>query len=98
LSEERVEAMRPEFTGSRWATLQAEAHLLETQAVIRREISRGIIRVVPAPGGGIRIIPTSGISSVEEPEPTAAVGLVPEAQHRRDPSFESKGSPDEQRS
>ena len=77
----------PEFTASRWATLQAKAHLPETQAVIRREISRGIIRVVPAPGGGIRIIPTSGISSVEEPEPTAAVGLVPEVQIGGNPSF-----------
>ena len=75
----------PESAGSRWATLQAKAHLPETQAVIRREISRGIIRVVPAPGGGIRIIPTSGIRSVGTPEPTAAVGLGPDVQHRREP-------------
>jgi hypothetical protein len=39
----------------------------EIQAIIRHEISRGTIRVVPAPGGRIRIIPTDG-STVEESE------------------------------
>ena len=64
--------MRPESIASRWETLQAKAHLPEVQALIRREISRGEIRVVPAPGGGIRIIPTNGTMPVEEPEPVAA--------------------------
>jgi hypothetical protein len=55
---------------SHWGALQAKARLPEVQAIIRREITRGTIRVVPAPGGGIRIIPTDGCT-VEEPEPAA---------------------------
>jgi hypothetical protein len=67
--------MEPESTSSRWATLEAQAHLPEVQAVIRREIMHGDIRVVPAPGGGIRIIPFNGSSPVEEPAPAAAEEL-----------------------
>jgi hypothetical protein len=52
-----------------WATRQARAHLPEVQPIIRREIYGGNIRVVPAPSGGIRIIPTDG-SVVEEPHST----------------------------
>jgi hypothetical protein len=78
-------AMKPEFAGSRWETLQSEAHLPEIQAIIRREILRGTIRVTPAPGGGIRIIRTSGISPVVEPEPFAAVGLGIDEHPRREP-------------
>jgi hypothetical protein len=37
--------------------LQANAHLPEVQEEIRRGIRLGTIRVVPMPGGGIRIIP-----------------------------------------
>lgn len=55
-----------------WGNLQAKAHLPEVQAIIRREIARGTIRVVPAAGGGIRIIPTDG-SAVEESEPAPCV-------------------------
>ena len=77
--------MRPESAASRWETLQAKAHLPEAQDIIRREISRGEIRVVPAPGGGIRIIPASGTRPIEEPEPSAAVELGLDEDHRRGP-------------
>jgi hypothetical protein len=60
-------AMRPEPRASRWESLQAKAHLPEVQAMIRREISRGEIRVVPASGGGIRIISERDTSVVDEP-------------------------------
>ena len=73
--ERKVVAMRPESIASRWESLQAKAHLPEVQALIRREISRGDIRVVPAPGGGIQIIPTNGTMPVEEPVSIAASGL-----------------------
>jgi hypothetical protein len=69
-------AMRPESAASRWETLQVKAHLPEVQAIIRREISRGEIRVAPAPGGGIRIIPELDTSPVEESESSAAAGLA----------------------
>src|SRR5262249_42007549 len=39
------------------ARLQAEAHDPEVQARIAEAIREGLIRVVPAPGGGIRILP-----------------------------------------
>ena len=55
-----------------WGNLQAKAHLPDIQAIIRQEIYRGTIRVVPAAGGGIRIIPTDG-STVEESEPPLRV-------------------------
>jgi hypothetical protein len=45
---------------SRWQALQAEAHRPEVREVIRREIARHTIRVVPGPDGGIRIIPCAG--------------------------------------
>ena len=59
--------MRPESRGSIWEELEATAHLAEVQAIIREEIMRGEIRVVPAPGGGIRIIPLEDVIPVEEP-------------------------------
>jgi hypothetical protein len=65
--EREAVVMRPEQAASRWEFLQAKADLPEVQAMIRREISRGEIRVVPAPGGGIRIIRESETSPVEEP-------------------------------
>jgi hypothetical protein len=54
----------------RWGALQAKAHLPEIQAIIRREIARGTIRVAPAPGDGVDIIRSDG-GMVEEPEPAA---------------------------
>ena len=68
--------MRPEPAASRWDNLQLKAHLPEVQAIIRREIARGEIRVMPAPGGGIRIIPEIDSSPVHEPESRAASGLA----------------------
>jgi hypothetical protein len=65
--------IRPEFAVARWGALQAKAHLPEVQAIIRREIARGTIRVAPAPGGGIRIIPAAG-STVEGPESAPRAG------------------------
>jgi hypothetical protein len=67
--------MRPETAGSGWKTLQEKAHLPEVQTIIRHEISRGTIRVIPAPGGGICILPTSGNSPIEEHSPFAVIGL-----------------------
>jgi hypothetical protein len=66
--------MRPESAASRWETLQVKAHLPEVQALIRREIASGEIRVVPAPGGGIRIISDSDTTPVEQPGSSAAAG------------------------
>jgi hypothetical protein len=63
--------MKPESMRSRWEILEAKAHLPEAQDIIRREISRGEIRVVPAPGGGIRIVPVNDVDPVEEPAPDA---------------------------
>jgi hypothetical protein len=59
-----------ESAAHRWGALQARAQLPEVQAIIRREIALGTIRVATAPGGGIRIIPTDG-GMIEEPEPAA---------------------------
>jgi hypothetical protein len=50
--------IRSQQSASHWEALQASAHLPETQDIIRREIRRGTIRVTPASGGGIRIVPT----------------------------------------
>jgi hypothetical protein len=41
----------------RWGDLAASAHEPWAQAEIRRGIRAGEIRVAPAPGGGIRILP-----------------------------------------
>src|SRR5206468_12243934 len=65
-----IMGIRRESASSHWGALQAKAHLPEVQAIIRREIFRGNIRVVPVPRGGIRIIPTDGCA-VEEPELTS---------------------------
>ena len=63
--------MKQDPTANRWEILQAGAHLLEVQEIIRAEISRGTIRVVPAPGGGIRIrVPMNRVSPLEDNEPS----------------------------
>lgn len=77
--------MKPDSAHSRWENLQAKAHLPEVQVIIRHEISRGTIRVVPAPGGGIRIIPESGTQPIERPVPSAIVGLGLDEAERREP-------------
>ena len=46
-----------------WTVLQSKAHDPAVQAVIAEAIEDGMIRVVPAPNGGIRIIP---LDDVEE--------------------------------
>jgi hypothetical protein len=75
--------MAPQSAGARWRTLQAKAHLPEAQEVIRREIFKGTIRVVPGPGGGIRIIPMTDGEPIEEPEPFPfAVGVCDQAPRR----------------
>jgi hypothetical protein len=86
-------AMQPESAGSPWEALRAKAHLPEVQAIIRREITRGAIRVVPAPGDGIYIILLQGGHPLEEFEPSAlaVTGLedghpsVPPAHRRENP-------------
>jgi hypothetical protein len=63
--------MSPSREAAHWEALQARAHLPEAQEEIRREIRRGVIRVVPAAGGGIRIIPQpEGPPAVEAMPPT----------------------------
>jgi hypothetical protein len=47
--------------------LEANAHLPEVQELLQQEIRRGTIRVVPKPGGGIRIVP---VGEPESDEPT----------------------------
>ena len=59
--------MRSEQAASRWESLRVKAHLPEVQAMIRREVSRGEMRVVPAPNALIRIIRESETGAVEEP-------------------------------
>jgi hypothetical protein len=71
-------SMCPKVTDPRWEALRATAHLPEVQAVIRREIIRGAIRVVPASGDGIRFIPMRGRSPLGEFEPSPLDVLGPE--------------------
>jgi hypothetical protein len=62
------------MTDPTWRDLEANAHLPEVQEIIQQEIRRGTIRVVPKPGGGIRIVPVGEPESDEltetEPLPT----------------------------
>jgi hypothetical protein len=60
--------MKPDSAANRWEMLQARAHLPKVQEIIRGEIYRGTIRVVPAPGGGIQIMPTNEVSPLEDNE------------------------------
>ena len=66
--------------------LPAKAHLPEVQAIIRREIIRGTIRVAPEQGGGIRIIPTDGCK-VQEPELTPRAFREHRQPTRREPDL-----------
>ncbi len=69
--------MKPHEQGTSWSMLEANAHLEEVQEIIRSEISRGMIRVVPSPGGGIHIIPMVTHASPERP-PLFRVVKAPE--------------------
>ena len=65
--------MMPESKSAWWATLEANSHDAGVQAIIRREISCGSIRVVSAPGDEIHIISASGTGLVREPEPSTDI-------------------------
>ena len=74
-----------------WGNLQAKAHLPEIQTVIRQEVYRGTIRVVPAAGGGIRIIPADG-SMVEESEPAPRAVFEQDHTIRSEPALRIRRS------
>jgi len=48
--------MMPQRSAAYWTKLEAGADQLHVQAQIREAIHQGLIRVKPAPGGGIRIM------------------------------------------
>jgi hypothetical protein len=54
---------RPSDARLRW--LEANAHRPEVQDEVRQEILKGTIRVIPAPGDGVRIIP---VRAAERPD------------------------------
>ncbi len=70
--------MNPHEQGTGWSTLEANAHLEDVQEIIRSEISRGMIRVVPSRGGGIRIIPIVGHSAPAPAFPEFRLVMSPE--------------------
>jgi hypothetical protein len=51
--------MRP-FDNTDWTSLERNCHREEAQDAIGFAIREGMIRVIPAPNGGIRIIPLAG--------------------------------------
>ena len=65
--------MKRESAGSRWEPLQVKSHVSEARANIRRGISRGVLRVVPAAGGGNRMIRLMDNSITRTPTLSAAV-------------------------
>jgi hypothetical protein len=67
-------AMRLNSDQSRWKALERNAHRPDVQALIRREIRKGTIRVVPDLKCGIRIIPISPETKTPPPRgnPNAA--------------------------
>jgi hypothetical protein len=83
--------MSPRSGSSRWRSLQAEAHSPEAQEVIRQEIFKGTIRVVPGPDGGIRIIPCE---TDDGPRSWAlSAGREPDPGHRSQETVMSVGMP-----
>ena len=77
--------MQPGFARSPWENIRAKAHLPEVQSLIRAGITRGEIRVAPAPGGGICIIPACGTGPAARSELVMTVGPRLEKDHRRAP-------------
>jgi hypothetical protein len=53
-------AMTPRREAEYWSELEANAHLPEVQAIIRREIIKGAIRVRATSDDGIGIVSTDG--------------------------------------
>lgn len=66
-------------SGPRWDMIEAESHLPSAQELIRREIEKGTIRVLPREDGGIRIVPQGG--------------RVPHRRERTEPTASSVGAP-----
>lgn len=54
-----------------WIRLEEQADRPEIQAIIRESIRQGMIRVVPGPGGQIRIVPLTE-STEHHPHPRAS--------------------------
>ena len=80
--------MTPHERTAGWDRLEANAHLEEVQEIIRGEIARGMIRVIPAPDGGVRIIPTDGYAAPAMPRRSR--GLKPPVAAR---SLPARGRP-----
>lgn len=77
--------MRPESRRPLWTELESKCHLHTVQAIIRREIANGTIRVVPAADGGIRILPVGVADATERSERVAAVESAADAGYSRPP-------------
>ena len=84
------QVMQPVLGIRRWDALAANAHLPAVQEAIRREITRGTVRVRPAPGGGITLISTGPGPRPDREAPRPAA--VPEAPMRAT-SLRSAGRP-----
>jgi hypothetical protein len=73
-SDDRRRAMTGRPRATNWSALQAKSHDPEVQALIAEAIARGLIRVVPAPDGGIRIIPRGGDDASSRSRPSFGAG------------------------
>jgi hypothetical protein len=49
--------MTPSHDAARWKALQSQSHRPEIQVLIQEAIRKASIRVIPAPSGGICILP-----------------------------------------
>jgi hypothetical protein len=75
--------MTPHVKPASWSDLEANAHFIGVQEIIRREIVRGTIRVIPAPDSGIRIIPTGAHAAPAMPLMAPDNGFRPLYRSRR---------------
>jgi hypothetical protein len=66
---------------ARWRFLETHAHRENIQEVIREEIQKGTIRVIPSPGG-IRIIPCETDTPPAEPEKVVRLSRKRESMSR----------------